>query len=96
MIAGKIIRPSVNQPASSETFQPKKITNSPKPNRPNTIEGTPARFRMAMRMKPNKARVAAVFAQVNRALIPMTSATIIEPMTRSAVPTMHGQIPPAE
>jgi hypothetical protein len=50
MIAGKIIRPSVNQPASSETFHPKKITKSPKPNRPNTIDGTPAKFKIATRM----------------------------------------------
>ena len=49
MIAGKTMSPRVNQPAMSETFQPKKITNSPNPKRPKTIEGTPARFRIATR-----------------------------------------------
>src|SRR2546430_9058487 len=51
MIAGRTIKPSVNQPENSETFQPKKITNNPNPNNPNTIDGTPARFRIAIRIK---------------------------------------------
>src|SRR5205823_3835180 len=51
MMAGRIIRPRVNQPARSDTFQWKKITNKPKPNSPKTIEGTPARLRMAMRRR---------------------------------------------
>src|SRR5438874_1855785 len=49
MMAGKTIKPSVNQPESNETFQPKKITNNPNPKSPNTIDGTPARLRIAIR-----------------------------------------------
>src|SRR5439155_11240330 len=41
MIAGRTISPRVNQPESNETFQPKKMTNNPNPNSPNTIDGTP-------------------------------------------------------
>src|SRR5260370_41281997 len=46
IIAGRTINPSVNQPERRETFQPKKMTKSPKPKRPKTIDGTPARFRI--------------------------------------------------
>ena len=50
IIAGRTINPSVNHPESSETFHPKKITNNPNPKSPNTIEGTPARLRIATRI----------------------------------------------
>ena len=51
MTTGRTMNASVNQPARSDTFHPKKMTNMPNPKSPKTIEGTPARLRMARRMK---------------------------------------------
>jgi hypothetical protein len=95
MTTGSTMNASVNQPASSDTFQSRKITNMPKPKRPNTIEGTPARFRIASRMKRMNGR-RRVFTEVNGARHAERERNRHRPTTSSTVPTMQGKMPPAE
>ena len=49
MMIGSTMKAKVTQPASSDTFQLNATTNRPKPNRPKTIDGTPARLAIESR-----------------------------------------------
>ena len=51
MMIGNTMNAMVSQPASNETPKFSAMTNMPKPNRPKTIEGTPARLMIDRRRK---------------------------------------------
>jgi hypothetical protein len=72
------------------------MTNIPKPNRPKTIEGTPARLRIARRTKRMSLPSRAYSLRYTAELTPTARARLIAPATSSSVPAMHGQMPPAE
>ena len=94
MIIGNTMKAKVNQPAIKETFQPKANTNIPIPKIPNTMDGTPARFRIdsltAFKILPGRE-----YSLKKIALrTPKVIAIIIAPATRSNVPAIQGQMPP--
>ena len=50
MITGSVMIASVSDPARIDDPMPSASTNSPSPNRPYTIDGTPARLMIARRI----------------------------------------------
>jgi hypothetical protein len=72
------------------------MTNMPRPKRPKTIDGTPARVIIANRILLVK-RVCRAYSERYTALaMPRGNAVSMVPNNRYKVPTMAGKIPPSE
>ena len=91
MITGRVMMARVREPARMDVPNRRNSTNIPRPNRPYTMEGMPARFTMARRMA-RVSRVSRAYSERYTAPpTPMGTATSAVPRVRRSVPTMAGQ-----
>ena len=74
---------------------PTKYTKKPRPNTPNTIEGTPARLLTAMRTMRTSAPCFAYSRKYSAASTPRGTTMRLIMRTIITVPKMAGKIPPS-
>lgn len=95
MTIGSVRTAKVRIPAIALTPKPQTVTKKANPNKPKTMDGTPARLATAKVMSFLSGPSFAYSLSQTAQTIPRGSATAIAPMDRIAVPMMQGRIPPS-
>ena len=86
---------SVRIPERRLTSKPQKTTKNVRPNKPKTIEGTPARFAIERRVSVTQADDPPYSCRYTALATPSGSAITRAPAERKKVPTRQGQMPPS-
>jgi hypothetical protein len=94
MMVGRIRMPRVRAPDRIHEPNCRKTTKKPRPKRPNTTEGTPARQLMPTRIMRMKVPCLAYSVRYTAEITPRGRATEMAPRVRYRVPRMAGMIPP--
>ena len=94
MITGRVRTASVRMPESRLTLKPRAVTKKAKPNRPNTIEGTPARLATDRRTISTTGPCLPYSLSHTAQATPKGNAMAMAPAASRKVPTRHGNTPP--